>query len=141
MESPTEDLLPQLNLNVNLSTETPKEELVKPEQLVSCYTNILSDITENTKEIDETLKNFIEMVMNEGDATTSSKEAVVNLLKMKADQVDKKTKVFDLLMRAHLKETDQFPRYMVKQENTIKVEGSRKGKLLKAIAKENNADQ
>ena len=129
--------LPQLNLNVNLPAEQKKEELVKAEQLVGFYNEILDDIRDDRKEIDEVLKSFLEMVMNEGDATTSSKEAVVNLLKMKAEQADKKTKVVDLLMRAHMKEKDTFPRYLAAhQHNEFKIDNSRKGRLLKAIASE-----
>lgn len=140
---PLDDLqIPQLNLNVNLPAEQKKEDLVKAEQLVGYYNEILDDIRDDRKEIDEVLKSFLEMVMNEGDATTLSKEAVVNLLKMKAEQADKKTKVVDLLMRAFLKEKDTFPRYLAAhQHNEFKIDSGRKGKLLKAIASEgdNNA--
>jgi len=129
--------LPQLNMNVNIP-EQKKEEIVKSEQLIGYYNEILDDIREDRKEIDEVLKSFLEMVMNEGDATTSSKEALVNLLKMKTDQADKKTRIVDLLMRAFLKDKDTFPKYLgAKQENFFNIsDGSRKGRLLKAIAAE-----
>jgi hypothetical protein len=137
--------LPNLNVNVNVPAEMKKEELVKSDQLVGYVNEALQDIQDDRKEIDEVLKSFLEMVMNEGDATTSSKEAVVNLLKLKSESVDKKTRIIDLLMRAYLKERDTYKTYFnAHQHNEFKIEdNSRRRQLLKAIHNEveNNGDK
>ena len=44
------------------------------------------------------------MVMNEGDSSSSSKEAVVNLVKIKNDVADKKAKIADLMTSLVVKE-------------------------------------
>lgn len=127
------------NLNVNLAVPEKENELVKPEQITGLSNEVLDDIRDDRKEIDEVLKNFLEMVVNEGDATTSSKEALVNLLKLKSETADKKAKIMDLLLRAYLKEKDNgFPRYLAAhQHNQINIEdNSSKRQLLKTIQKE-----
>ena len=57
------------------------------------------------------------MVMNDGDATSSTKEALVNLIKIKSDMSDKMSKVADLMTRIKLKERDTFPKYLAAQQN------------------------
>jgi hypothetical protein len=141
IEKKEEVSLPSLNVSVNLPAEQKeKAELVKPEQILGYCDEIFDDIREDRREIDEICKSFLDMVMNEGDATTSSKEALVNLLKLKSDTADKKTKVFDLMMRAFLKEKDTFPRYLAAhQHNEIKItDSSDKRKLLKSFEEKND---
>ena len=132
---PDEKLLPNLNVSVNVPAEIPKDEIVKPEQLVEFYNEILTDIREDRKEIDEVLKPVIDMVINGGDASTSSKELLGNLFRLKSETADRKTKVVDLLMRAYLKERDTFPRFLnATQNNQIKIEdNTKKRQLLKTI--------
>jgi len=65
------------------------------------------------------------MVINEGDATSASKEALVNLVKIKSETADKMTKIADLMTRIKLKERDTFPRYLAaQQKNTIQISSS-----------------
>ena len=139
IEKKEEVSLPLPNLNVNLPAEQKEKELVRPEQILSYCNEIFDDKREDRKEIDEICKSFLEMVMNEGDATTSSKEALVNLLKLKSETADKKTKVFDLVMRAFLKERDTFPRYLAaKQENNININTSKR-EMLKLFKEETDS--
>ena len=127
------------SINVNVPTEAKETELVKPEQIVSFYNEIMNDIRTDRQEIDEVLKHFEDMVINSGDAQTSTKEALVNLMKLKSDTADKKTKVVDLLLRAYHK-TDNFPRYLAAhQENTINIDGAKR-KMLKTIINEAEKD-
>lgn len=130
--------LPSMNVNLVPAEPQKEGELAKAEQIISYYNEILDDIRDDRKEIDEVFRSFLEMVMNEGDATTSSKEALVNLLKLKSEAADKKTRVVDLLMRAFLKEKDTFPKYLAAhQHNEIKIEdSSRKRQLIKSLQKE-----
>jgi len=73
--------------------------------------------------------------MNEGDASSSSKEAIVNLLKINTDVNDKMSKIADLRTRMKLKEKDTFPRYLAaSQQNNVVIEGSKRD-MLKTISK------
>jgi hypothetical protein len=75
------------------------------------------------------------MVMNDGDASSASKEAIVNLLKIKSDISDKKAKIADLETRIKLKEKDTFPRYLAAhQQNNVVIEGSKR-EMIKSINK------
>lgn len=114
MQEPT---LPNLTVNVG-QPEEPKEELVKSEHILGYVGEIFSDIRENRTEIDEALKSFTDMVMNDGDATAASKEALVNLHRLKSETTDQKTRMLDLLLKAFLKERETTKYFTVKQENT-----------------------
>jgi hypothetical protein len=72
--------------------------------LQNIYSEIMDDLRSDRKEIDVLLSNFVEMVMNEGDSSSSSKEAVVNLVKIKNDVADKKAKIADLMTSLVLKD-------------------------------------
>src|SRR5689334_295816 len=94
---------PIMEVNVTVPPKLEKE-IVSDDQMVNLYEEILGLIRDDRKEIDEVLKNFIEMVINEGDASNSSKEAVVNLMKIKSDTTNNMSRVMDLLVRIKLKD-------------------------------------
>jgi hypothetical protein len=75
------------------------------------------------------------MVMNDGESSSASKEAIVNLLKIKSETNDKMAKVADLMTRIKLKEKDTFPRYLAaQQQNHITIESGKRD-VLKSINK------
>lgn len=119
--------LPTMNI---VAQEIPKkEELVaaSADNLGKFCEEILTDIRSDGDQLNNVIKNFMDMVLNDGDASSSSKEALVNLIKMKTDLADKKTKVMDLLMRAYLKESNTFPKYLAAhQHNQINIDGGRR---------------
>lgn len=94
--------VPPMNLMVGSpnSTDCP----VTDGDLLNIYSEILGDLRNDRSEIDSLLSNFVEMVMNEGDSSSASKEAVVNLIKVKSDIADKKTKIADLMTTLRLKD-------------------------------------
>ena len=118
-----ENVVPQMNISVadkNINHDV--SNLVKDEELVGMYKDIIDYIKDDRKEIDAYIDNFANMVMNDGDATSSSKEALVNLIKIKSDMTDKMSKVADLMTRIKLKERDTFPKYLAAQQtNTINI--------------------
>lgn len=130
-----DQLLPTMTVN---PTELlpPKEEcIVSDVQIMGLYDEILQDCRNDSKNVDEVLANFLEMVMNDGDASPATKEGVVNLLKIKSDIADKKTKVADLMTRIKLKDKDTFPRYLAAQQNNkVVIEGSKR-EMIKNINK------
>jgi len=129
-------MIPQMNVGVPAEKKEEDKCIISDEQLVGIYGDILIDIKKDKEEIDHILYDFLEMVVSGGDASSASKEAVVNLLKMKTDQADKMTRVADLMTRLKLKDKDTFPRYLAAQQtNTINIgdNGEKKKALLDAI--------
>ncbi len=130
-----EMILPSTNNNKQIAPE-PKPCIIKDEQLLGLYDEILDNCRKDRVEVDGVIVNFLDMVMNDGDASAASKEAIVNLLKIKSDTSDKMTKIADLMTRHTLKDKDTFPRYMASQNNTkIVVENNGKRELIKSVNK------
>ncbi len=132
-------VLPEMNVHAPVAPpiiEQEQLETAKAENLVKMNVDIMEDIKKSEIQIDDVLSNFINMVMNEGDASSSTKEALVNLLKAKTDLVDKKIKMVDLNMRAYLKETNTFPKYLnATQNNKITYQTDMRS-LLKSVKEE-----
>lgn len=127
-------LLPSSNSNQQIIPE-PQECIVKDEQILGLYEEILENCREDRKSADTVLNNFLDMIMNDGDASSASKEAAVNLVKIKSDTSDKMAKIADLMTRIKLKEKDTFPRYLAQQTNNkVVIEGSQR-ELIKSVNK------
>ena len=129
-ESDDEDiqsLIPSMNVNVPATQEQPENPLVTDETLMGAYNEILVNLREDRVKADDLMEQFAEMVINGGDASSASKEALVNLLKIKSDTNDKMAKVADMMTRVKLKDKDTFPRYLAaKQNNTININSGKK---------------
>ena len=141
-DSEIQDLIPQMN--VNLPVEQQPQEikcLISDEQLLGVYDEIMTNFRRDRKEVSHISKEFAEMVINGGDSSSSSKEALVNLKKLQNDISDKMTKIADLMTRLKMKSPDTYKPYMTaKQENktTINITGRRN--LLKKIEQSVNED-
>jgi len=99
-----DQVLPVPPMSVIVNDMSSLETSITDGDLHEIYSEILGDLRNDRKEIDSLLNNFVEMVMNEGDSSSSSKEAVVNLIKVKSDIADKKTKIADLMTTLRLKD-------------------------------------
>lgn len=133
-----EKLIPQLNVNVPVSQNQEEEKALIPDDVwMGWCSEILNICRQDRQEIDEIKNNFVEMVMNEGDSSSASKEAVTKCLEIKTNIADKMTKVLDLATRVKLKDRDTFPRYLAAhQNNTITIgDGAAKRELIKQIQK------
>ena len=140
-EFDVENLLPTMTVSNELMETPEKECIVSDEDIMGLYDEILDDCRNDAKGVDEILANFINMVMNDGDASSASKEAIVNLWKIKSDISDKKAKVADLKTRIKLKEKDTYPRYLAAQQNNkITIEGSKR-EMIKTINKLSRKDK
>jgi hypothetical protein len=133
------DMLPTMNVSIPEKKESAVggdiSNLISDEQLIGVYNEIFVKIKQDREQVDYILDNFVNMVINDGDSTSASKEALVNLIKIKTDQADKMTKVADLMTRIKMKEKDTFPRYLA-QNNTINVgDGGNKRAIIEAINK------
>jgi hypothetical protein len=129
--------LPVMEVNVGGALQkAPEKELVSDDQMIGVYNEILDMIRDDRKEVDDILGNFVNMVLNEGDASTSSKEALVNILKIKTDLTNNMSRIFDLMARLKMKDKS-IPGYIAAhQHNEIKIGGTPKRKLLETLAKE-----
>lgn len=129
-----ENLLPTMNVSKDILPER-EECIVKDDEIVDLYREILDNCRKDRSHADEILANFLDMVMNDGDASSASKEAIVNVLNAKISIADKMSKVADLMTRIKLKDKDTFPRYLAAQQNNkVVIEGSKR-ELLKSVNK------
>lgn len=132
-----EDIIPKMEVHPEEMMNSVKPEcIVKDDTILGLYDEILENSRQDRNQIDEVLANFIDMVMNDGESSSASKEAIVNLMKIKSDTNDKMAKVADLMTRMKLKERDTFPRYLAAQQNNkVVIENSSKREFLKLIDK------
>lgn len=132
--------LPQLQVNLSpaKSQNTDEKAVINNDQMVNLYQEILNYCRDDRKDADGAFKDFMDMIVNNGDATSSTKEAMVQLLRIRVEATDKMTKVMDLLMRYVLKDKDTFPRYLAaNQENNIIVKGkSNRRSFLEKLGKQ-----
>ena len=133
-DSEIQDLIPQMNVNLPVDQQQETKCLISDEQLIGIYDEIMVNHRRDRKQTSHITKEFADMVINGGDSSSSSKEALVNLLKLKNDISDKMTKIADLMTRLKMKSPDTYKPYLnAKQENktTINITGRRN--LLKKI--------
>jgi hypothetical protein len=110
--------------------------IITDNDLQNIYHEIMDDLRSDRKEVDVLLNNFVEMIMNEGDSSSSSKEAVVNLVKVKTDIADKKAKVADLMTSLRLKDK-QMSKVTANQTNHIHITDKRS--ILETLTKARKA--
>jgi hypothetical protein len=128
-----ESLIPSMNVTTEMMDIPEKECIVKDEEVLDLYDEILQNCRKDRENVSEVLTNFLDMVMNDGDASSASKEAIVNLLKINSDVNDKMAKIADLRTRIKLKEKDTYPRYLAAQQNNkVVIEGSKR-EMIKTI--------
>ncbi len=128
-------LVPSMNVSLPDRTES-EENLITDEALLGVYGEVLNNLRDDRNQINMFLNEFAEMVINSGDASSASKEALVNLARAKVEASDKMARIADLMTRVKLKEKDTFPRYLsAQQKNTINIGGGEKKQLIQAINK------
>lgn len=108
-------------INVNMMPQPlePKPELISDQQLKGVYDEILGMLRNEHKQCTEYIDNFAECVINGGDSTTSSKEALVNLVKIRTDIPDKMSKIADLMTRLKMKQPDTYKPYLNQTNNVM----------------------
>lgn len=138
MEEINNNLKPQNEEKELVPVENNSGELsiISNEMLLGIYGEILDNIRQDRVQIDSYVNEFAEMVINTGDASSASKEALVNLVRAKMDASDKMSKVADLMTRLKMKDTNTFKPYMNKGNNTINIIENSSGKSKSAIMKE-----
>jgi hypothetical protein len=97
----------------------PIDKMVSDEKLVKIYDDVLKNVSSDREEISEILSKFLDMVINDGDASAASKEAVVNLIKAKSDTNEQIIKIADLMTRLKMKERNTFNPAIHAHQNNI----------------------
>jgi len=119
VEAATEVNLPSMSVSVGaIQTKEDQLPVITNDKMISLYSEILDYIRDDRKEASEAYDMIKNMVVNEGDATEGSKEAMVNMLKLRHETSDKMTRVMDLLMRVILKDRSTYQPFL-NQENKI----------------------
>lgn len=100
MQEDLDYLLPEPpQMNVSVPEQKEEKCLISDDQYLDVLGEILTNIRDDRKQVSDYLDNIAEMVINGGDATTASKEALVNLVKIKTDLQDKMLKALDQMGR------------------------------------------
>lgn len=135
---PSELPVPSMPNGLANPQKSDEKPVVTNDDMVDMYKKIFAYVEDDRKEAGDVFQTLFDMVINDGDASHSTKEVMSQMLKLKADSTDKMTKIMDLLMRYILKDKDTFPRYMnssVQQENNIIFKGSSKRAFLDKMEK------
>jgi len=117
--------------------------IISDEALIGVYGEIMDNLRSDREQVSDLVDTFSNMVLNDGDGSTSSKEALVNLVKTKMEASDKMTRIADLMTRIKLKQPDTFQPWMGKGKekgsNTINIydsSGINRKSLMEEIQKE-----
>jgi hypothetical protein len=125
--------------------ERPAQEasIISDEALLGVYGEIMDNLRDDRNQVSGLVDTFSNMVLNDGDSSTASKEALVNLLKTKIETSDRMAKIADLMTRVKLKQPDTFQPWMAKGKekggNTINIydsSGINRKSLMERIQKE-----
>lgn len=133
---------------VKINSEKKEElSIISDENLLGVYGEIMSNLRSDRDQVSELVNTFSNMVINDGDSSTSSKEALVNLIKTKIDASDKMSKIADLMTRIKLKQPDTFQPWMNKNKesgstiNIYDASGINRKSLMEKIQKEKANDK
>jgi cell division ATPase FtsA len=124
VKSDLEELeLPQMNVSVPAQPPSDVSALISDSKYLDFLDEIMGNIREDRQQVSEYIDNIANMVINDGDATTSSKEALVNLFKIKTDLQDKMLKTAELMTRLKVKNTYAYsgPHLNAMQQNNFNI--------------------
>lgn len=123
--------------------------IISDESLLGVYGEIMNNLRDDRSQVSGFIDTFSNMVLNDGDSSSASKEALVNLLKTKIEASDKMARIADLMTRIKLKQPDTYQPWMNKGKekggNTINIydsSGINRKSLMEKIQKEKrNGDE
>ena len=110
--------------SLNVAVPVPSEKVLIPDdEYLSLLNEIVSNIKDDRNQVSGYIDNMADLVINDGDSTTATKEALVNLVKIKTDLQDKMLKVADLMTRLKLKNTYAYsgPHLNTLQQNNFNI--------------------
>ena len=121
-ESKTTDLTTkQASLDLTPQTKSAAD-LVPDDRVIQYYEEAMECIKEDRLEAHDRYLDFADMAINEGDPSSATKEALVNLLKLKNDSVNQMIKILDLWTRMKMKDrTTSSQVYAYQQNNKYEI--------------------
>ena len=141
IQSELEDLdklIPAMNVTVPAAPAKPeREDLISDNMLLGIYSELLDANRQDRVETSDYINNFAEMIFNGGDSSNGSKEALVQLMKLKSDTTNNMAKIADLMTRIKLKDryTADFAPLNASQTNNINIGGGDPRKQLMKLMK------
>lgn len=118
--------LPTMTVQVPQKAE-PEKPIVTVDEMQAFLKEAVGMVRDDRAETSEYIKNFADMILNEGDASGPTKEAFVQLVKMKQDAATNLTKLIELMMRPLLKQSSESKPWLnATQHNEIKISPRRK---------------
>lgn len=118
--------LPTMTVQVPQKAE-PEKPIVTVDEMQAFLKEAVTMVRDDRAETSEYIKNFADMILNEGDASGPTKEAFVQLVKMKQDAATNLTKLIELMMRPLLKQSSESKPWLnATQHNEIKISPRRK---------------
>jgi len=100
-----------------LQQEPQAGSLVSSDEIKNYYTEAIDCIRQDREEADERYIQFADMAINGGDPSNATKEAMVNLLKIKSDGVNQMVKILDLWTRLAMKDKATSSQIYAYQQN------------------------
>lgn len=128
------EVLPTMSVEP-VPLQEDKDCIVQDEVLLGLYDEIINNCRTDREKVDKIQSNFEDMVINDGDASSASKEALVSLMKIKTDINDKMSKVADFMTRIKLKDNNTFKPYLTVNNPAM----DNKRAILKAIEEKRRA--
>ena len=121
VEAEVEDLPepPQMTIPTAPVAQSSSQPLFEDEEMLKMCGEVLSNMRNDRKQLDTLISNFVEMVFNEGDSTTASKEALVALMTAKTNMSDKQMKIVDTMAKFKLKRWHPLPSQLQPTKKTI----------------------
>lgn len=128
------ELIPPIDLNLPelVNNQEMLNSLIADKLVMQLATNLLEEVESDKYDIEEIRDRFKDLIFNEGDSSSSSKEAITNLTKLKIDQTDKKIKLLELINKTK----DKY-RYKLEanQTNNINIGMTKSEKYKKLLEK------
>ena len=101
----TNELVPEMPFPAPLVVPSEgTDSLISDKDLMDTFDEVKDMLKEDREQIKDLTAKFADMVINGGDASSSSKEALSSLAKTQTDLIDKLVKVLDLKTRMKMKE-------------------------------------
>lgn len=132
-----EKVIPAMNVTVPSSPKAERDDLIPDTVLLGLYGELLDMTRQDRVETTEYINNLAEMVFNGGDGSSSSKESLVQLMKLKMDATNNMSKIADLMTRIKLKDryTIDFAPLNASQTNNINIKAGNQKKELMGLLK------
>lgn len=102
---------------ININLQNQEKPLISDDKILGYFEAAIDNIKLDREEAHQQYLTFNEMVMNEGDPSSATKEALVNCLKLQHDTTDKMIKILDLWTRVKLRDRDTMKGYIAVQQN------------------------